>query len=304
MTRAATDGIKGARRERLATWFGPDGLIAGIAIDHRDSLVQAWERRNAALPGPGAIEALKARAVHALAPHGSLLLLDAEYGGLALRGDAMPDEVALVMPLEAQGYESVGDGRVTSLLDDFDAADAARLGAAGTKLLLPYHPDEVVSAARQDEVTGVAIAASRAAGLPLVLEPIVYRLTAESQDSFDARLAERVSDTAAHLAGLGPDVLKLQFPAGTPDDAAACAALTRACRDIPWVLLGAGAGADTFERQVETAVRAGAVGFIVGRTVWGGALTADEAGSNAYLAEQSVPMFRRFVEVARAARRS
>ncbi len=295
------DDAAGARHDRLARWFGPDGLIIGIAIDHRDALLNAWQRRNHAPPERSAIEALKARAVRELAPDATLVLLDSEYGNAALRAGAVPPGIALVMPLEAQGYEAAGEQRVTALLSDFGPLDAARSGAAGCKLLLPYHPDDVASASLQDDVALSAIAACHDSGMPIVLEPIVYRLEAELSASFDARLAERVAATASHLATLGPDVLKLQFPAGTSDDAAACATLSRACGDVPWVLLGAGNDEDTFAVQVQSAVGAGAVGFIVGRTVWGGALVPDEAASADYLAEQAVPMFRRFARLARSA---
>jgi tagatose 1,6-diphosphate aldolase len=289
------------RQTRLARWFGPDGLIAGIAIDHRDALLEAWQRITERRPERSAVEAFKARAVRTVGPHATVVLLDAEFGGPALRERVVPLDVALVMPLEAQGYQSVGDGRLTTLLPDFGAAEAARLGAVGCKLLLPYHPDDVGSAAFQDEVARGAITESHETDMPLVVEPIVYRFEAESPASFDARLAERVSTTAAHLAKLAPDVLKLQFPAGTPDDDVACAAVTRACGGIPWVLLGAGSDAETFAAQLKTAVRAGAAGFIVGRTVWEGALALDEAASNAYLGQEAVPMFRHFAEIARAA---
>lgn len=286
--------------QRFARWAGPDGVIVGLAIDHRDALVAAWEARNGAPPTREWLEALKSRIVGALSGEATALLLDAEYGGQAIREGLVPAGVALIMPLEEQGYESVGDGRVTRLMADFGANESARLGAAGCKLLLPYQPDDVRSAALQDAVAARAIAQCHEAGLPLVVEPIVYRIEGELDASFHARLAERIWLSAARLGELRPDLLKLQFPAGTPDDLAACRDVTRACGAVPWVLLGAGSDADTFARQVDVACRAGATGFMVGRTVWGSALVADPREQARAIDQTARPMLRSFAHIARS----
>ena len=77
-------------------------------------------------------------------------MLDEELGGLALEAGAVPSWVGLIMPLEAQGYETIGAGRTTTLLDDFSPARALGYGADACKLLLPYRVDDAESAARQD----------------------------------------------------------------------------------------------------------------------------------------------------------
>ena len=87
---------------------------------------------------------------------------------------------------------------------------------------------------------------------------------------------------AARLAKLQPDILKLQYPGS----AEACRALDAACgQAIPWVLLGGGADAAVLEAQIEDACRAGASGFIVGRTLFDAALVADSAESERALAD-------------------
>src|SRR6185295_13339473 len=121
---------------------GPRGVIAGIAIDHRDSLRVMLEALGSTGQGTAELRSLKLALTRALAPAATAIMLDEELGGLALEAGAVPATVALIMPLEAQGYETTGDGPTTALLDDFSPAAAVRYGADACKLLLPYRPDD------------------------------------------------------------------------------------------------------------------------------------------------------------------
>lgn len=270
---------------------GQDGVVAGLAIDHRDSLRTAAARRG--LPTDReTLAALKAEVVAALAADASVVLLDEELGGTAIA--SLPRHTALVMPLEEQGYETIGHGRVTTLLPDFPPARARARGAVGCKLLLPFHPGHVEAARLQEEVAGRAIDACHASGVGLVLEPVVY-------GADGATFALCVIEAARRLARLGPDVLKVQFPSGSPDEGAACRAITDACAGVPWVLLGGGAGAESFLAQLETAMAAGARGFMAGRTLWDAALVVDEDERARALAEVCLPLLRDAARIARSA---
>ena len=274
--------------ERIA---GARGVVVGLAIDHRDSLRTAAVRRGLATD-PAGLRAFKADVVAALAGESTVVLLDDELGGDAIA--RLPRGTALVMPLEEQGYESVGDGRVTTLLPDFPPARALERGAVACKLLLPYQPEHAEAARRQEEVTRRVREACSAAGLGLVLEPIVY-------GAEGASFALCVIESARRLAKLGADVLKLQFPDGSPDAGAACRAMTDACGEIPWVLLGGGADARTFVAQLETAMVAGARGFIAGRTLWDAALVPDRRDRQRALTEVCLPLLREAAAVVRGA---
>src|SRR5688500_18254397 len=198
------------------------------------------------------------------------------------------------MPLEEQGYETVGDGRVTTLLAEFPPARARERGAVACKLLLPYHPDRTEAARLQESVARQAVEACKSAGVGLILEPIVYEATGPA-------FALSVIETARRLALLGPDVLKMQFPAGSPDDGAACRAVTHVSGEVPWVLLGGGADAGTFVAQLGTAVLAGEGGVVAGRPE----LAAVEVGGprerQRALQESSGPFLREAARVARTA---
>ena len=288
-----------ARRRQLASLGGDDGIVVGLAIDHRDSL-------RALMPGPAGIHGddslrdVKRRILAAIAPMASAVMLDEELGGTALDEHALPDSVGLIMPLEAQGYEAVGEGRVSRLLEDFGPADAVERGAVACKVLLPYRADDA-SAPAQRALLRTAAELTRAAGLALVAEPIPYRHSSEDAEAFAAAWPSLVMTAVEHLGDVGVDLWKLPFPAlaGPPEATAdACRALHAACDGDPWVLLGAGVDLDLFIAQIAVAGRAGACGFLAGRGIWGPAALAAASGVSGtqlddVIAVQAVPAFAR-----------
>ena len=271
-------GWTAARARRLDEIAGPDGVIVGAAVDHRDSLRAAMAKKGMPAPSDVELSNLKVQIAAALAPAATIVLLDAETSAAqALAMGALPGDVALGVPLEAQGYEDA-DVPVTTFLAGWSPAQAVRLGASACKLLLPYRVDEPEQVAAQDAVVRRAVAECRAAGVALILEPIAAK-------------QELIVEGARRLAGFGPDVLKVQHP-GSAD---ACQELDEACGwAVPWVLLGGGADPETLERQVEEACRAGASGFVVGRTLWDGALESPDT-----LETVSRPLLERLGAVAR-----
>jgi tagatose 1,6-diphosphate aldolase len=224
-----------------------------------------------------------------------MILLDAEYAAAqAIAAGAIPGATGLVVPLEAMGYGDVARVAQTTFLEGWSPAKARRLGASGAKLLLPYRADVSDQAARQEDVVRTAVAGCREAGLALIVEPIVYRRDGE-ETAGGGRFAELVSEGARRLAALEPDVLKLQYPGS----AEACRALDDACgRAVPWVLLGGGASEDVIGGQIEDACRAGASGFIVGRTLFDAGLVVDPDESRRALLERSRPLLERLAAIA------
>ena len=271
------------RRRRLLRLGDERGIIAGIAIDHRDSLRVMLEGQGSTGLSTADLQALKRSLTRALAPVATAIMLDAELGELAFGAGAVPASVGLIMPLEAQGYETIGAGRTTSLLDDFSPATALRYGADACKLLLPYQFDDAASSDRQDALVTSTAAACQALGLPLVIEPVIYRQPTETDAEYAEAYGRLVMGAVARLQPLGADLLKLPFPVldmtAVTESAAhdACRALGEICADTPWVLLGAGAGGDTFVEQIRIAGIAGAAGFLAGRGIWGSALAVDLA---------------------------
>jgi tagatose-1,6-bisphosphate aldolase len=277
------------------------GIFALAAIDHRDSLAVAFEQAGFPAPPPERVAELKAAIARALAPHATGLLIDAELGASAIAQGAM-GPCGIVVPLEAQGYEDVSAGRVTTFLPGFSPALARTLGASACKLLLPYRPDHEASAARQDEVVREAAGGCHAAGLPLILEPILYALPGETTEAFASAFPALVVATAQRLQPLAPDVLKLQFPRDDRgDEADWCKQIDAACGPTPWVLLGGGGAPEVFARDLRIACRMGASGFIAGRTLWTGVIGGDD-DTETWLRRVGVPLLRSLREIAQSGR--
>jgi tagatose 1,6-diphosphate aldolase len=290
-----SEHMRSAQRARaLDRLASPTGVIAGAAVDHRDSLQAVLAKRGIQLDDGGITE-LKVRVASALAPAATLILLDAEYSvAQTIAAGAVPGSTAIVVPLEAMGYGDVAKVAVTRFLEGWSAAKGRRLGATGAKLLLPYRTDVADQAARQDDVVRTAVADCREAGLALIVEPIVYKREGEERAGGD-RFAELVVQGARRLAALEPDILKVQYPGS----AAACEELDDACgRMVPWVLLGGGASEDVIGGQIEDACRAGASGFIVGRTLFDAGLVADPDASRKALVTHSRPLLERLAAIA------
>jgi tagatose 1,6-diphosphate aldolase len=277
------------------------GIFALAAIDHRDSLGIAFEKAGYETPSPDQIADLKITIARALAPHATGLLVDVELGAPAIAAGA-PASTPIVVPLEAQGYEDVATGRVTTSLPGFSPALARVLGAAACKLLLPYRPDHEASAARQDDVVRQALAGCHAEGLPLILEPIAYALPDETPDAFAQAFPSLVVASAQRLQALGPDVLKLQFPRDDHgDEAAWCKRVDDVCGPTPWVLLGGGGAPEAFARDLRVACAAGASGFIAGRTLWAGVI-GGEVEAETWLRRVGVPLLRSLRDIAQSGR--
>jgi tagatose-1,6-bisphosphate aldolase len=296
---ANDDGPGTARAGRLRRLAGTSGVVAGIALDHRDSLRVVLERRGLPSPTTEELRELKLRLARVLAPAATAIMLDEEFGGRAIESGVVPPTVGLIMPLEAQGYEAVEDGRTTSLLEEFSPARAAAYGADACKLLLPYRVDHRPSAVAQEQLVVEAAAACHALELPFVVEPVVYRRSGETAAAFASSYRRLVVDAVRRLAPLGPDLLKLPFPVTEPstaDEAAAsdaCRALDEACGPIPWVLLGGGAVPDAMVEQVRIAGAAGSSGFLAGRGIWAAALVADAAEGERIATTVCRPAFER-----------
>lgn len=292
---------------RLQQAASPRGTFTVLAIDHRGPL----RRKLAAALPPGEVETaladLKEDMVRELAPWTSAVLLDPEIGvPRCLARNALPAQVGLLVALDTG---STGDPArlTTGLVPGWGAEETLRVGAAGAKLLVYYHPDAPDADQAEASVRDVAQACHEAA-LPFYLEPLAYDFREPAASLPSAARRRVVIESARRLVPLGVDVLKAEFPVNAleePDEKVwrdACAELAAAC-DVPWVLLSAGVPYETFLRQTQIAAEAGASGVIAGRAVWNDAVTADADVRGRFLRTVAAERVRRLLELCNAAAR-
>lgn len=271
-----------------------NGVFRVLAIDHRDSLRRFLAPHDPQSVTRDDIVDLKRSLIRAVAPHATGVMLEPEYSIPELVYD-LPPGVGFFAALEAQGYLDDPAGSVTSVMAGWSVAAAAVSGASFAKLLLPFHPDRPTADA-QVAVAAEVVAECRAAGIPVVLEPLFFGL----DDPADRLRVVR--HTAVQFAALDPDLLKLPFPVDpdvvvdTAERVAACQSITEVCRQ-PWAILSGGGTFESFAQQVGEAMEGGASGFMVGRALWGEAARARGAERERLLHELVLPRWRTLCEI-------
>lgn len=246
------------------------------AIDHRGALKRALNEENPHAVNYQDMVDFKLDLCQALSPFASAVLLDPEYGAAqAIAAGVMPASRGLLVSVEETGYSGHTTARMTKLLPGWSVKKVKKMGASAVKLLIYFRPDLKDVASKQLDLVARLADQCIEEDMAFLVEPVTY--PAEGEDSSSKRFADikpdLVVDTARLITALPVDVLKAEFPADTnfeQDDGRLlklCQELNEASR-LPWVLLSAGVGFESFKRQVEIACKAGASGFLAGRALW------------------------------------
>ena len=248
------------------------GHFAILAIDHRANLL---ERLNQTAPTPLSDEDFADFKMllmkHVLPPASGILADPGSAIGKGIAHRLIQGHQGIIAPIEVTDYNIHPSQREMNWIPNWSIAQLARMGGAGVKMLLPYHPKSD-NAEYKREAVSVVVGQCNEHDIPLYLEPIAHPLDADKTLS-NAELLDVVLEMATTFSEMGADILKMQFPvdAKQSDDESewlsACKQLNEACT-VPWALLSAGVTYDTFERQARIACQAGASGVIVGRAVW------------------------------------
>ena len=261
-TRSAADPTT-AERRALAQLRTSAGRFAVIAADHGDPLVEMLDALG--LPStPEAQRAFKLDLVDTAGRDASAVLLDPDVSLPAVVDQGvLARDVALLVRIEADGFDVAGGLRRSRLIDGLGAAGARALGATAAKVMVFLRADREDLDGYTAQLVRAALADCRAAGLLCVIELMTYRLDDETPEAFAARKPDLVREGAVLLQECGSPVLKLEYPGSTE----ACARVTDEL-DVPWAVLSAGVDHEAFCAQLRDAMAGGADGFIAGRSLW------------------------------------
>src|SRR5215469_12650177 len=251
-----------------------DGFFLICALDHLSDFQELLA------PDPGAVTyqqtgEAKIELIRALAPECSAFLLDARYGlAQAIVSRALPGSVGLMASIEDEDYKPATATRKTRFRENWSTSQMKLLGVDVCKLLWFFRPDSKV-AEHQRQVLVSLVGECAKLSLPLVVEPIWYPLEGEDPraGAWKSRRVDGIIESAHEADSLGVDMLKVEFPGyvetedGRSPALEACKRLDASVR-VPWVILSAGVGYESFKIQVEIACRAGASGFLAGRSIW------------------------------------
>jgi tagatose 1,6-diphosphate aldolase len=272
--KAKTENIDPGKLRSLQRVTSSDGYFLICALDHLSDFQELLNRDITPVGYQQTGEA-KIELVRALAGECTAFLLDARYGlAQTIISGALPGTVGLMASIEDEDYQPSTATRTTRFRDGWGTRQMKLLGVDVCKLLWFYRPDSAV-AGHQRDVVRKLVEECAFLSLPLVVEPIWYALEGEDSKSpaWRDRRIEGIIESAREADGLGVDMLKVEFPGYVEDDAAKSKAY-ESCRALdasvhtPWVILSAGVSYDTFKTQVEIACRAGASGFLAGRSIW------------------------------------
>jgi tagatose 1,6-diphosphate aldolase len=262
----------------------PDGFFLICAIDHLSDYGELLAPDPSTVTFTDIVRS-KDAVVRAIAPSVSAVLLDPLYAlGYLVGAGSVPGDVGLMLSIEDEDYKHPEGPRRTRFREHWSAKRIKMAGADVCKLLWFFRPDgdpEIAQLQRKlvrdlaDECANLSLA--------LVVEPIWYPLPGEdpATEEWKARRFEGILESAREANALGVDMLKVEFPGdvGTEEGRAAaagtCARLDAAV-DVPWVILSAGVGYEDFRTQVEIACRAGASGYLAGRSIWRDAVSTHD----------------------------
>jgi tagatose-1,6-bisphosphate aldolase len=260
-----------------------DGTFAVIALDQRNTLKRMFVAAGRPDPSDEELVAFKAD-VLAGVDNASAALIDPTYGVPALSRIGATTR-ALIAAEPANRISWNGEPRVTRD-PALNAGWVRDQGGSALKFFVqlrvdrPVGPDEPDLAAEGLDVARAVIADCRDAGVPSVLENLIYLRPGEELD--EAGRADAIIAAAVALDDLHPDLLKLEYP-GSPQ---ACRRLAESISG-PWAVLSAGVEFTEFADVLRISCdEGGASGFIAGRAVWKDSVGLDPADRQRYLADE------------------
>jgi tagatose 1,6-diphosphate aldolase len=283
------------------------GMMTMCAIDHRGALKRALNEKTPDAVGYQDIVDFKLDLCQAVAPFASAILLDPEYGaGQAIAAGLLPGPKGLLVSIEKTGYTGDSAARITELLPGWSVKKVKRMGASAVKLLIYFRPDLKDVASKQLDLVARLADQCIEEDIAFLVEPVSYPI--EQGGTSSKKFAEikpgLVIETARQITALPIDVLKAEFPADIKFEQdegkllGLCQELNQASR-LPWVLLSAGVGFESFRKQVEIACKAGASGFLAGRALWQeGAQIRSREGRMNFFQSTAAPRLKELAEIA------
>jgi len=271
---------------------GRNGAIMVIACDQRGGIRQiladAPEER--AKISDAMLGDTKADVVRYLASQAPCVLLDPICAVPRVVDEGvLPRDVALLIGLDASGYDTDAEGHwLSRLAPGINARKVRELGGTGGKIMVYLRADRPRANGHNMAIIRRCIEDFAREDLLLVIEFLTYRLPGEDPDSYKAAIPALIEGGTRLCLEAGAKVLKLPYP-GT---AQSCAAITAMCGPVPWSVLSAGVDHETFLGQVEIAMANGAAGVIAGRALWKDCVSLDRARQRELLVGKAVPRLR------------
>lgn len=268
---------------------GKNGAIMVIACDQRGGIrkILAKTPEAQAAISDRILGDTKADVTQYLAANAPCILLDPICAvPRVVEEAALPRDVALLIGLDASGYDTDADGHYISRLSKgINARKVRELGGTGGKIMVYLRSDHPNANDHNMKIIKDCIEDFAKEDLLLVVEFLTYPMPGEDPAAYKANFPSLIEGGTKMCLDAGSKVLKLPYP-GTPE---ACANITKMCGHVPWSVLSAGVDHETFIGQVEIAMTHGASGVIAGRALWKDCVSLDRAEQKSLLINTAVP---------------
>jgi tagatose-1,6-bisphosphate aldolase len=292
MTRLTTGELRGYQQI-----CGKNGAIMVIACDQRGGIRQILAKtpEEQAKISDAMLGVTKADVVRYLASEAPCILLDPVCAvPRAVDEAVLPRDVALLIGLDASGYDTDAEGHYLSrLVPGIDARKVRALGGTGGKIMVYLRADRPQANEHNMAILRRCIEDFAREDLLLVSEFLTYKLPGEDAAAYKALFPSLIEGGTRLCLDAGAKVLKLPYP-GT---AQSCAAITAMCGPVPWSVLSAGVDHETFLGQVEIAMANGAAGVIAGRALWKDCVFLDRKRQQEALARVAVPRLKQIQDI-------
>jgi len=218
-----------------------------------------------------------------LSQHSTAILMDPVYSVPNLIPSSKSK--GLIITLEDHDFIERGKGRYSKNIKNWTVEKIKRIGGDAVKVLAWYRPDaDKNSIKHQKKYIETIGKQCEKFDIPFLLELLVYPFKNETGYSKDYK--EQLDKNQNHVINsvkefskekYKVDIFKLESPVdssqlqnskfnkATKD---AFKQLSKATRDIPWVMLSSGMSKKSFLNCLKLAYKNGASGYLAGRTIW------------------------------------
>ena len=286
-----------AERRAYQQICGANGVIMTIACDQRGGIrkLLSPDKAGEAKITDAMLGDTKIDVVRYLAAHAPSVLLDPICAVPRVVDEAaLPRDVALIIGLDASGYDTSPEGfYLSKLVPGVDARRVHALGGTGGKLMVYLRPDQLGANDHNINIIKQCVADFAARNMLLVVEFLTYPLPGEAPEAYKAKFPSLIVEGVRICLELGSKVLKIPYP-GAPE---ACAEVTRLAKHVPWAVLSAGVDHEAFMGQVEISLAQGASGVIAGRSLWKDCVSLDRAKQKHLLETKALPRLREIQSV-------
>ncbi len=258
-----------------------NGIFKMVAADQRPPITEPIAKKLAVPVAPWQeVAKFKAMLVDILQHKSTALLLDPYYA-LPASFDRLEPDKGLVITLEDSRFIDSDGGRLSKDIDNWSVGKIKRIGGHAVKVLAWYRPDAdpKIVQAQQDYVCKVGEACAYF-DIPFLLELLVYPLKQDAVQTKDyvemtGKREEDVLTSVEEFAkpDYGVDIFKLESPVNAvqADGSERVQAVFDEMARLagrPFVMLSAGASKEQFLGVLNHAFKAGASGFLAGRSIW------------------------------------